>query len=248
MEAKVKSLEKALKVLGCFSIEEPELGITEISQKLGLYKSNVYNIVATFEQCGYLEQNKENGKYHLGLIVMNLSHILSTSMGFHSVVHRCINELAEAIDEIVYFGIPDGDNVMYLEGAFPEKFYNIRWVQGMTAPLACTAIGKAMLAYMDDATISRVLSKPLERFTEYTITDPEILRAELLLTRKRGYSTDNMEHEYGIKCVGVPVFNRSGEVMGALSTTGPSLRFDEKQSSVFVAMLKEKAEVIRQNS
>ncbi|WP_411675876.1 IclR family transcriptional regulator [Caproicibacter sp.] len=244
----IKSLEKALNILECFSVEKPELGITEISQMTGLYKSNVFNIVSTFVGSGYLEQNPETEKYRIGLKIMGLSHILSTSMGFHSVVHRCINELAKAIDEIVYFGIPDGENVMYMEGAYPEKFYNIRWVQGMTAPLVCTAIGKAMLAYMEEAFIDQVLAKPLRRYTDYTITDPEILRAELMLTKKRGYSTDNMEHEYGIKCVGVPVFNRSGDLIGALSTTGPSLRFSEEQSAVFVSMLKDKAEIIRQNN
>lgn len=244
----IKSLEKALNILECFSIEKPELGITEISQMTDLYKSNVFNIVSTFVSCGYLEQNSETGKYRLGLKIMGLSHILSTSMGFHSIVHRCINELARDIDEIVYFGIPDGENVMYMEGAFPEKFYNIRWVQGMTAPLVCTAIGKAMLAYMDEDFIDRILSKPLQRYTDYTITDPDIMKAELMLTKKRGYSTDNMEHEYGIKCVGVPVFDHTGSLMGALSTTGPSLRFSEEQSVVFVSMLKEKAEMIRRNS
>lgn len=243
----VKSLEKALKILDCFSIEKPELGITEISQMMGLYKSNVFNIVSTFVSCGYLEQNPETGKYRIGLKIMSLSHILSTSMGFHSVVHRCINELAKSIDEIVYFGIPNGENVMYMEGAYPEKCYNIRWVQGMTAPLVCTAIGKAMLAYMDESFIDRLLQKPLQKYTDYTITDPDVLRAELLLTKQRGYSVDNMEHEYGIKCVGVPVFNHSGELVGALSTTGPSLRFNKEQSEIFVSMLKEKAEIIRQN-
>ncbi len=241
---KIKSLEKAIHVLQCFSVEEPELGITEISHKLGLYKSNVFNIVSTFEAYGFLEQNRQTGKYKLGRNIMRLSHIISTDMGFHNVVHSCINELSEEIEEIVYFGIPDGENVMYMEGAFPEKYYNVRWVQGMTAPLVCTGIGKAMLANMDDGFIDEVLKKPLEKFTDYTITDPAEMKSQLLEIRHRGYSLDNMEHEYGIKCVGVPIFNQAGELIGGLSTTGPSLRFSEEQSKIFAKMLKEKADII----
>lgn len=245
MDVKVKSLEKSLKVLECFSVEEPELGITEISQRLGLYKSNVHNIVSTFESCGYLEQNLQTGKYRLGHNIMKLSHVVSTSMGFHSVVRRCIDELSNDIDEIVYFGIPDKENVMYIEGAFPEKYYNIRTIQGLTAPMVCTSIGKAMLAFMNEEFIDKVLEKPLKKFTDYTVTDPKEMKEQLLQTKLRGYSTDNMEHEYGIKCVGVPVFNQAGELVGALSTTGPSLRFSEEQSLIYVKKLKEKAEYLR---
>lgn len=244
MEVKVKSLEKSIKILECFSIKEPELGITEISHLLGLNKSNVHNIISTLEKLGYIEKNGETGKYRLGLKIMNLSHVLTATMPFQNIVHRCISELSAQIDEIVYFGIPHGKNVMYLDGAFPAKLYNTRWVQGMTAPMVCTGIGKAMLAYMDDEFVESLLTEPLVKYTDYTITDPEALREELKITRIRGYSIDNMEHEYGVKCVGVPVFNQSGKLVGAMSTTGPSLRFSDDQIPAFAAMLKEKAEII----
>lgn len=245
MDAKVKSLDKALHLLSCFTFEEPELGVTELSRRFDLYKSNVHNLLSTFEQHGFVEKNEASGKYRLGLKIVRLAHVVSANMGFHSVVHRCVAELSEATDEIVYFGIPYGECVMYMEGAFPEKIYNLRWVAGMTAPLACTGIGKAILAFLDEKAIDSVLLTPVERFTDYTITDPDILRAELALTKRRGYSTDNMEHEYGIKCVGVPVFSRTGELLGALSTTGPSLRFNEDQVAHFVSLLKQKAVQIK---
>lgn len=243
----IKSLEKALKVLECFTVEKQELGISEISQQLNLYKSNVYNIISTFEAAGYIEKNIDTCKYHLGHKLMQLSHIYSTSMTFKSIIYKCIKELSAVTDEIVYFAVPNGEDVMYIEGSFPDKCHNVRWVQGMTAPMVCTAIGKAMLAYMDDEFINKVLSKPLTRYTEFTITEPDLLREELKKTFMRGYSLDNMEHEYGIKCVGVPVFNRSRELIGALSITGPSLRFSDEQSKNFSDLIKEKVEIIKQS-
>ena len=245
IEVKVKSLKKALDILDCFTLERPELGITELSTLLSLNKSNVHNIVSTFEACGYLEQNPESEKYRLSLKILQLAHIASRNMSFQSIVHKAVNELAEAFDEIVYFGIPDGENVMYMDGGFPEKVYNVRWVQGMTAPLVCTSIGKAILAYMPEEFICRVLEKPLEKFTDYTITDPEKIHAQLRHIKECGYSEDRMEHEYGIKCVGVPVFNNYGKLIGALSTTGPSLRFTDEKMAEYVAALKKKAAEIR---
>lgn len=245
---KVKSLKKALDILECFSLEELELGITEISKKLDICKSNVHNIISTLQACGYIEQNTDNGKYRLGLKIIKLSHISARTIGFQNIVHKCVDELTKSIGEIVYFGIPDGENVMYMEGGFPEKIYDIRWIQGLTAPLVCTSIGKAMLAFLNDELIETILKKPLTKFTDYTILDPKRIREQLTDIRKYGYSIDNMEHEYGIKCVGVPVFNKNNELIGALSATGPSLRFDDIHIEIFVNMLKEKAEVIKYNT
>ncbi|MCL2864785.1 MAG: IclR family transcriptional regulator [Lachnospiraceae bacterium] len=246
MEAKIKSLEKAMNVLGCFTVTKPELGITDISQELDLYKSTVHNIVSTLELCGYLEQNTTTGKYRLGLKILELSHVLSSTMGSHNVIHRCLTELVEETDETCYFAIPKNEDVIYMDGAFPDRMYNTRWVQGMKASMVCTGIGKAMLAYMSDDFIENLLSKPLIKHTDYSITDPDVMREELRLTRARGYSIDNMEHEYGIKCVGVPVFNRQGEIVGGLSTTGPSLRFNDEQIVIFSNMLRKKAEDLGQ--
>lgn len=245
MAGKVKSLDKALRILDCFSQNEPELGITELSRRFSLYKSNVHNIVSTFEENGFLEKDKATGKYRLGLKIMRLAHVVSSTRGVHSVVSRCVSELSAALDEIVYFGIPYNEQVMYMEGAFPEKIYNLRWVAGMTAPLTCTGIGKAILAFADERTIDAVLERPLERFTDHTITDKDVLCAELLRIRERGFSVDNMEHEFGVKCVGVPVFNRNDELLGALSTTGPSLRFSDDRLEVLVERLKETSTRIR---
>lgn len=245
MDAKVKSLDKALRILNCFTIEEPELGISELSRQLDLYKSNVHNIIATFEKNGFIEQNPQTGKYRLGLGILRLSHVVSSSQGAQNTIHRYVTDLAARFKEIVYFGVLYSDQVMYLDGAYPEQIYNLRWGAGMLAPLTCTSIGKAILAYSDDAIIERVLAQPMKKFTDATILDPDIMRKELKVIRECGYSMDNMEHEYGVKCVGVPVFNRANELVGALSTTGPSLRFGEEQIAYYVQALKEAAQAIR---
>ncbi len=228
-EVKVKSLKKALDILECFSVTTPELGISDISERLGLYKSNVHNIISTFEQCGYIEKNNETGKYRLGTKILEMSYIINTNLGLHNAIHPPMSTLSGEINEVVYFAVPKGSRIMYLEGVYPVNSFSARSMVGETAEMYCTSLGKAILAFLQpDLAIRAISEQSMQRHTPTTITDRSALLDELELTRKRGYSIDNMEHEFGIKCVGVPVFKRDGSLLGAMSISGPSLRMEDK--------------------
>lgn len=243
-EIKVKSLYKALRVLDCFTVDRPELGITEISSLLGLYKSNVHNIVDTFVKAGYLERNPENEKYRLGLKILELGHVISSSINFRRMILPYMQELADLTGETVYLGIPSEGEVIYLDSASPKTQLNPRSMLGVKAPLYCTGIGKAMLAYLPEEWVDSVLDKGLAPYTENTITDREKLLEELKIIRSRGYSIDNMEHEYGIKCIGMPVLNKKKQVTAGISISGPSLRFDEAKIKSYAIQLREKIGLI----
>ena len=126
---KVKSLAKALNVLNCF-IQEPELGVTEISERLGLYKSNVCDILTTFQSLGYVDQSERTGKYHLGYRILELSHAFTTSMGFRKTIYPHMKQLADKVGETVYLGVPDGLDVLYLDAAYPGHEYMTRAMLG----------------------------------------------------------------------------------------------------------------------
>jgi DNA-binding IclR family transcriptional regulator len=242
---KVKSLYKALTILECFTTENPEVGITEISEKLDLNKSNVYNIISTFEYCGYIQKNPKSNKYQLGVRILELSRVINSHLGFGEVVNPVIKQLAEEINEVVYFAIPKDHKVLYIEGAYPSAFLHVRTMLGETAEMYCTSLGKAMLAFMPADISVRIIGKQsMTAFTPNTITERRVLINELNDIRKKGYSIDNMEHEFGIKCVGVPVFNREAELVGAISISGPSLRFNEQAISDYAGRLTACAQII----
>lgn len=236
-DVKVKSLYKALKILECFSIDKPELGITEISEQLGLYKSNVFNIVDTFVKAGYLEQNPENDKYRLGIKFLELAHIISNNIGFRKMILPYMQELADAVSETVYLAIPSEGEVVYLDSCNPKNQLSTRSMLGVKAPLYCTGIGKAMLAYLPRETVEAVIAKGLKKYTENTIVEPEALYHELAAIQARGYSIDNMEHEFGIKCIGMPLRNHRGQVVAGISISGPSLRFSDDKIQVYAEKL-----------
>lgn len=236
-DAKVKSLYRALQVLECFSPDQPELGITEISHQLGYVKSNVSNIVATFVKAGYLEQNRENGKFRLGFKILHLGSIISGNIGFRTLILPYMQRVADAANEIVYLAVPRDEEVVYLDSCGPKNIQLTRSMLGIKAQMHCTGIGKAMLASLPEATVQKVLARPLKRYTENTITDSDALVSELIAIRQRGYSIDQMEHEFGIKCVGMPIRNRKKEVVAGLSISGPSLRFSDDKIEYFASLL-----------
>jgi DNA-binding IclR family transcriptional regulator len=238
LEIKNKSIEKAVKVLNCFT-KKSELGVSEISEQLGLYKSNVHNILRTLKELDYIEQDEGTGKYRLGIGIFALSRALGDSYFITKIAMPYLQELSNITNERVYLGVGHEDEVLYLESFYPTESFNLmRSLLGERAKMYCTGIGKAMLAFLQDDLIEEYISKELISYTNYTITDKEVLRRELAEIRARGYSIDNMEHEYGIKCVAAPIFDKSHKVYAAVSISGPSLRFDEVRIKELSELLK----------
>lgn len=225
VEYKVKSLAKAVRVLECFSVQNPEMGVSEIAHTLNYQKSTVFNILSTFEELGYVSQNVQTGKYYLSLKILHFSYIVNSHLDFRRVFQQPINQIAQEIGEVCYLGIPHDRRVLYLDAAFPQSSSTYRSIMGETAPMYCTGLGKALLAFLPEEERQSILAEPLEKFTDYTITDLMALTENLDEVRRNGFSVDNMEHEYGIRCVAVPVFNSERKVVAAVSVSGPSLRF-----------------------
>ena len=232
-DAKVKSLYKALKMLELFDRENPERGVMELARLSGMLKSSVYNIISTFAKCGYVEKNQRTGKYRLGLKILELSNVLQNNDETSRVIKPFMDNIAESCNETVYFAIPSGPEVIYIDASHPKGMTFTRSVVGVKVKMYCTSVGKAMLAFLGEDLVMEVVALGMKPYTPYTLTNEEALRRDLEETRRRGYSIDNMEHEYGIRCVGAPVRNQRGDVIGALSVSGPSLRVMDEKVQLF---------------
>lgn len=238
-DVKVKSLQKALEILNCFIDKQP-LGITEISQQLGLYKSNVHNILITFKNMGYLEQDPETGKFRLGTAIFSLSRALKENMSISMIALPYMQRIAQETNEMVYLSILKDDEVIYLDVIYPmNQLYSAAGpVTGERAKLYCTGVGKAMLSRLPDEEVDRILSGELRPYTDYTITDKSQLKREVELARVNGFAVDNMEVVLGVKCIGVAVMNHKGEVECGISISAPSLRMEHEKIGEFAQILK----------
>lgn len=243
--AQVKTLKKSLDLLEFFTMEHPEWSISELGRASGLYKSNVFNILYTLVQTGYVEKIAGTERYRLGKKFLDKAHIVHSNLTNFDLIHRALLELAHSVPEIIYFGILNNSDVMYIDAAVPENRYITKSVIGMTAPAYCTGIGKALLSVCKPEIVENLLKTKLEPFTPQTITEPNALREELELIRQRGYSIDDREHSNAVKCVAVPVFDRNNNLYGAISTSGPCSRFPQETVEKYIELLKYTAKQIQ---
>lgn len=237
-EIKNKSLKKALDVLNCFTIK-PSWGVTEIAERLGLYKSNVHDIMSTLNVMNYLEKDSDTERYKLGMQVFALSRAMGEAFSIIKIALPYMQELANISDERVYLAIGHDREIIYLEATYPAESVNLmRSILGERAKMHCTGLGKAMLANLPEEIQEEYLTQELQSYTENTITQADKLRQELTATKQRGYAIDNMEHEFGVKCVAMPIFDKSRSVYAAISVSGLAVNFTEEQILTWALLMK----------
>jgi len=220
----VKSVDRAIRILELLS-ENNKMGITEISKKLNLPKTTTFDIVSTLHERGILEKDEENNRYFLGLKLFELGDAARANFELRKIAVPYLKELNSKLDETVHLTVRDDDEVLYIECFESTKRLRTYSVIGVRAPLYCTAVGKALLAFLPDEEIKKIVRKKgFIRFTPNTITDEKRLFDEIKKIRELGYSIDDVEHEEGVRCVGAPIRDHTGRVVASISVSGPTQR------------------------
>jgi DNA-binding IclR family transcriptional regulator len=240
----LSSVENALKLLECFTVDDTEKRVTEISNELGLAKSTVSRLLKTLLNQGYVKKNPENQKYSLGNKVLTLYSALMSNMEIVKEAHPYLEELAKETSESVQLAELDNKKVIYMEqikSSFPiQIFAHI----GRVNPVHCTSSGKLLLAYQDFQTIESILSNGLEKFTPYTITDENKLKKELLEIRDLGYCYIENEFIDGIVSIAAPIRDYNKNVVAAVSLVGPIQRINGVKAQKYIGKVVETAKKI----
>lgn len=215
----VNSVLKALTVMDCFTRERPRMSLAEISSATGFHKTTAYNILTTLVSRGYVV--RVGDEYALGNAIINISSNVLDNVEIRDRGAPILRQLADDVSESVYLVVPDGDRVLYIYAIESSHRLQARSVLGDRAYYHSTAIGKATLAFMGDERREELLAAPeFPARTDNTVTDPETLRAEIELIRRRGYSTDSEENEPNTFCLGAPIFGATGQLVASCSISG----------------------------
>jgi DNA-binding IclR family transcriptional regulator len=211
---------KAFQILQLFSPEEPVMTFAEIAAKLEYPKSTVHGLLRTLESLGYVEQ-VDNRSYALGKAVIPMTQAALVNVSIRDRSAPLLRQLSDATGHSVYLTVLDDVVTLYIYAVETSHRLLARSAVGDRVPLHCTAVGKALLAFLPEAEQNRIISAVgLPAFTNTTITQRDILKEELLRTVERGFSTDNQEHEKGSFCVGAPIFDAKGNVVASCSVAG----------------------------
>jgi DNA-binding IclR family transcriptional regulator len=225
--AVVQSVDRALSVLEILAASG-EAGVTEVAAELGVHKSTAFRLVAALESRGFVEQLADRGKYRLGFGVVRLAGAAAAQLDIAREGRQICEALAADVGETVNIAILDADRAVNVSQARgPASLSTHNWV-GQGTPLHATSSGKVLLAHAPDAVRKDVLSRELPRFSPFTITDPEALRQDLERTVERGWGSTAEEFEVGLNAVAAPVRGAGGDVVAALSVSGPSFRMGQE--------------------
>ena len=239
---RIQSIERAAAVLQLLSGRARRLGVVELAGQLNLPKATVHGILCTLRDVGFVEQDAESGKYQLGAALL---HMGSSYLDGNELRTRALNwsdTLASRSGESVRIGTLHEGRVLVVHHVFRPDDSRQALEVGALLPAHATALGKALLAESPYALVDQALT----RFTATTITEPDVLRAELRHVRERGWATDHEELVEGEVSYAAAIRERRGSVVGAIGISGPVERLlrDGAPDTELVSYVREAARAV----
>src|SRR5579872_764139 len=225
----LQSLDRAVSVLDLLGESEGPLGLADVCERMDLHKSTAHRALMVLERTGLIERTPEN-RFRLGLKLYELGSRAIEQIDLRARVQPWFRRLSAQVGETVHLGVLQKSKVVYLDKVEPS---NRRvWLAsriGASNPVYCTAMGKAMLAFLPPDSAAEIISRiRFVRFTPRTLCTPEALQRSLDRVRRRGYAIDDEEVECGVRCIGAPILNESGYPIAAVSVSGPSSRITQQ--------------------
>lgn len=237
----VNSVIKAIKIMQLFDAGHPRMTLAEISRRLDMPKSTVHNLLTTLRSQGFIEK-VDGAAYAVGTEPVALSQRVRVNIEVRDPAAPLLRKLADACRESVYLTIWDGDYALYIYAIESSHRLQARTAVGDRAPLHCTSVGKAILAWLPSHEVDEIVGRAgLTAFTENTITELDVLHDELSQTRSRGYALDASEHEVDAYCIGAPILDRRGRVIGACSISGRDMEIVGRRRTGLAADVTETA-------
>jgi len=235
------AIKRAVNILHLLSEKGP-LNFTQIMRQMNLSKSTTHDLLKTMEDEGLVWKDHYERRYFLGNQLVKFGNKVQLNSTLIKLAKRPMQELREAIDETIFLAVLESDKQVIIDSVESTQSLRTSVTLGTKDYLHYTSLGKAMMAFMKEEKVNAIIkSGRLKRRTENTITDQEDFKKELRKIRQQGYSVDNMEHSKWVRCVGAPILNHAGQVLGAISVSGPPSRLKMENIPEIGRLVKEKA-------
>lgn len=224
----MQSLSRAVAILDCFTIENPQLGVREIARQIDMSVSTVGRMLASLSALGFLSQDAASRLYRMGPKVMAYNMVYTASLDIRQSARPMLEELYRLTNETVSLYILAGDVRVCADCIESSERLRVVVRVGEHMPLHAGSSGKALLAFMPPEDVERILSRPLEKMTAATVTAKERILDELKDIRAKGFATSHGERFEDVIGVAAPIFDNAGAVVAALNVAGPCQRFSDQ--------------------
>lgn len=242
-----RAVERALDVLLEFLNHRGDLGITDLSRRLGLPKATVHRLVETLVSRGFLARDEQTSRYRVGLAPFRLGSLFLQQLDVRQAALPVMRDLARQSGETINLNIVQGRRRVCIEKVESDQGIRHFVELGRPLPLYCGASGKVLLAFLDEPEIEAVIVEGLDPLTARTVTDARRLKADLAEIRRHGHAVSAGERVVGASAVSAPIRDASGGVVAGLTISGPTYRFTRERVSHLVALVQQGAAAISES-
>ena len=228
-EGSSRILFRGLAVLELLAKAPEGLPAQEIADAMDLHRSSIYRYLKVLVDQGYIAKSDE-GRFTLGPRILELANLALERSDLRNEAHSDLIELCSLTGGTVHLCRLDEAEVVYVDKIETSRTLPLYSRIGGRAPAYCTGVGKVLLAHLHPEQLDRALTRTeFRRFTESTVTDAERLRDDLAKIVEQGYASDRGEHEEGVYCVAVPIFDLAGEAIASISVTDLKRKVEDNE-------------------
>ena len=240
--APVGVVGKVIQILERLDQAPSGLLLREVANSTRINKSTAYRFLSHFESEGYVFRDAD-GYYMVGPKLAKLGKGANYQATLCRASAEVLDKLRSETGETVNLAVLDGNEILYLSVFESQNTFRMVSEVGRRRPVYCTALGKAILAYLQPEQQRKIISATsFERLTPHTICSAEELGKDLHKVHRRGYALDDEETVVGARCIAVAIINREYKVIGGISVSGPVVRVTKRQIPEFAAFLRAAAD------
>jgi len=227
----VRAVDRALDVLLCFSRQTPELSMTQIAEHIGIHKSTVHRLLATLEKKRFVQRDPDTGTYRLGIRLLQMAYLTLEQNDIRRLAVPFLQRLNDQYQENIHLAVLDDADVVYIYIIESHQRVILAAAIGQRLPAYATASGKAILAFLPDEVVRRILDRGMPQWTRYTPTSPDAFFEDLHSIRESGFATSEQEYEEAINAVAAPIFDLEGQPTASIAVAGPAYRLTRERMS-----------------
>lgn len=219
--ASIQVIDRSARLMEAIAAAPGPVSLKILSAETGLHPSSAYRILGSLNNVGFVDRNV-TGQYMIGHKIRNMAERSRHEADIRAIANIEMTELRDKIGETINLTVREGDEVIYIERATPNRMMRVEQIVGSRAPLHVTAVGKLMMGELGDDFIRGYTERTgLKPYTAHTYSNLSDLIETVHLVRETGVSYDNEEAEIGVGCIGVLIRDKKGAGVAGLSISAP---------------------------
>jgi IclR family acetate operon transcriptional repressor len=203
--------------------------MTQISEQVGIHKSTVHRLLATLEKKRFVQRDPATGTYSLGIRLLQMAYLTLEHNDLRRLATPFLRHLCEQHRENVDLAVLDDTDVVYLNMIESPQRVKLAAAVGQRLSAFATASGKAILAFMPDEAVRRILERGMTQYTLNTLRSPEAFFENMRQIRQQGFALSEQEFEEGINAVAAPILDLNGQPIASVAIAGPAYRLTRER-------------------